>query len=288
MRRLLICPSERSAVPFLSQRVPLASLPLLGQSLLEYWLSALAVEGVTRVTLLAHDRPELILKVVGNGERWGLQASVLSESRELTAAEALLKHAEQLEVVPDQQAIAYVDHFPGLPHQPLFADYQTWFATLCRWMPSALTPDRVGMHETSPGVWKGCHSHVSPQAQLHPPCWIGQHVFIAPHAVVGPDAIVEDGSFIEPGAEVAQSWIGPDTFVGRFARIRGSLAWASTLVNCQTGSTIQLADPFLLCAVRQPRSGRTLGWFRKLSGFYARNKAEAGMLWKHLLLHKQG
>src|SRR5689334_24946217 len=115
MRRLLICPSERSPVPFLSQAQPLASLPVLGQSLLEYWLSALAVEGVTHVSILAHDRPERVQELVGNGERWGLQAAVQKESRELTPAEALLKHADFLGAAADTQAIAVLDHFPGLP-----------------------------------------------------------------------------------------------------------------------------------------------------------------------------
>jgi hypothetical protein len=288
MRRLLICPSERSPVPFLSQAQPLATLPLLGQSLLEYWLSALAVEGVGEVHLLAHDRPEHVQEIVGNGERWGLQATVTNESRELTPAEALLKYASQLEGVPAQQAIAVLDHFPGLPAHLVFTSYQSWFTALCRWMPCALTPDRVGVNETDPGVWKGCRSHVSPKAQLRAPCWIGQHVFIGAQAVVGPGAIVEDGSFVEPGAEVVRSWIGPDTFVGQFARITSSLAWANTLVDWRTGSTTQLADPFLLSAVRQPRRRRTLGWFRKLSDVYARNKGEVGLLSKHLLIHKEG
>lgn len=288
MRRLLICPSERSPVPFLSQTQPLASLPLLGQSLLEYWLSALAMKGVTDVSILAHDRPELVQELVGGGERWGLQAIVQKESRELTPAEAFLKHAEFLGAAADPHAIAVLDRFPGRPEQSLFANYQTWFADLCRWMPSALTPDRVGINETSPGVWKGCRSHVSPLAQLHGPCWIGQHVFVGAKAIVGPGAVLEDGAFLEPGAEVAHSWIGPDTFVGQFARIHNSLAWAGTLLDWRTGSAVQLTDPFLLSAVRQPRRHRTLGWLKKLSGLYARNKAEVGLLWKHLLIHRQG
>ena len=287
MSRLLICPSERNAVPFLSLQMPLATLPLLGQSLLEYWLSALAIEGVSQVTLLAHDRPEDVLEVVGAGERWGLQAVVLAESRELTPAEALIKYAPQVEGSAANQAITVLDHFPGVPDCPLFSSYQSWFAALSRWMPSALTADRVGVNETRPGVWSGCHAHISSQARLRPPCWIGRHAFVGAGAVLGPEAVIEDGSFVEPGAEVAQSWIGPDTFVGQFARIQGSLAWASTLVNWQTGSTAQLADPFLLCALRQPRHRRTPGWFGKISGLYARNKGEAGVFWKQLLLHKQ-
>jgi hypothetical protein len=288
MRKLLICPSRRNTVPLISQSQPLAAVPLLGQNLLEYWLSALAIEGATAVTVLVAENPEPIVEIVGSGERWGLDLAVLSESRELTSAEALLKYAGEPERILAQDEIAVLDHFPGLPELPLFTNYQALFAALLSWIPFAVSPDRVGFNETKPGVWKGCRSHVSADAQLLAPCWIGQHAFIGAHAIIGPGAIIEDGSFVEPGAEVAQSWVGPDTFVGQFARIKSSLAWGGTLVNWQTNSLAQVADPFLLCAVRQPRRRRTPGWLKGLSDLYARNKGEVGVIWKHLLLHKEG
>ena len=288
MRRLLICPSSRGAVALVAQNQPLAAVPLLGQNLLEYWLSALAIEGATAVTVLAAEHPELITEIVSNGERWGLQVAVVSESRELTTAEALLKYAGEPERILAQDEIAVLDHFPGRPEQPLFTSYHSLFDALHSWIPCAVSPDRVGFNETKPGVWTGCRSHVSPDARLLGPCWIGQHAFIGAHAVIGPAAVIEDGSFVEPGAEVAQSWVGPDTFVGQFARIKSSLAWGGNLVNWQTNSLAQVADPFLLCAVRQPRRRRTPGWLKGLSELYARNKGEVGVIWKHLLLHKEG
>jgi NDP-sugar pyrophosphorylase family protein len=288
MRTLLICPSQRSTVCALSQQVSLAHVPVLGQTLLEYWLSALAVQGGSQVGVLTHDSEDLTRTLVGNGERWGLDATVISQSRELTPAEALLKYADHLEAPRANHAIVVLDHFPGMPEVVLFESYQHWFAGLRRWMPSAVTVDRVGVNEVHRGVWLGCHSHVSPLAQLRAPCWIGQHVFVGDRAIIGPGSIVEDGSFVEPGAELAESWIAPDTFVGQFARIQNSLAWGGTLINWQSGSAAQVADRFLLCALRQPRGSRTLGWLGKLSDVYARNKGEVGLLWKQLLLHKEG
>jgi NDP-sugar pyrophosphorylase family protein len=287
MRTLLVCPGERSHLSGLCQNLPLAHVPILGQTLLEYWLSALALQGTARVGVLAHARPELTQDLVGTGERWGLTAEVISESRELTSSEALLKYAHELDSVPAGDTIVILDHFPGHPELPLFESYQHWFAALRNWMPSAVTVDRVGINETQRGVWMGCHSHISPQARLHAPCWIGQHVFVGDGAVIGPGTIVEDGSFVEPGAELAESWVGPDTFVGQFARIHGSLAWASTLIKWESGSAAQVADRFLLCPLRQPRGKRTLNWLRKLSDIYSRNKGEAGVLWKQLLLHRE-
>ena len=287
MRTMLICPGERSTVSNLCQHLPLAHVPVLGQSLLEYWLSALALQGASQIGVLAHAHPDLTQELVGTGERWGLNAKVISESRELTPAEALLKYSNELETAPAGQSIIVLDHFPTHPELPLFASYQHWFAALRGWMPSAVTADRVGVNETRAGIWTGCHSHISAQARLHPPCWIGQHVFVGAGAVIGPETIIEDGSFVEPGAEVGRSWVGPDTFVGQFARIDESLAWGSTLIKWESGSAAQVADPFLLCPLRQPRAKRTLNWLHRLGDVYSRNKAEAGVLWKQLLLHRE-
>jgi len=275
MTKLLICPSPRPGVEFLSTNSPLTTVPMLGQGLLEYWLSALACSGVQRVFILAHDRPDRVQSLAGSGSRWGIEVKVHSESRELTAAQALLKYAAEFGPVPAPDAISLLDHFPGLPEYPLFTSYRAWFEALCQWMPRAITADRVGMRQLSPGVWVGTDSHVSPEAQLRPPCWIGRHVFIGARAVVGPQAIVEDGAFLEPAAEVAGSCIGPDTFVGKLARIVDSIAWGDTLINQFNDSLITVPDPFLLCALRQRRPASGISWLARIADLYARNKDES-------------
>lgn len=288
MTKLLICPSAREGVGFLSETAPLATVPLLGQGLLEYWLSALACSGVKNALVLAHDRPEQIQALAGTGERWGIDVKVIAQSRELTPAQALLKYAAEFGPVPAPDAISVLDHFPGDPDHPLFCSYAAWFEALRHWMSRAITPDRVGMRELQPGVWVGTDSHISPDAQLRAPCWIGRHVFVGAGAVAGPEAIVEDGAFLEPAAEISGSCVGPDTFVGKLARIVDSIAWGDTLINWRTDSLAKVPDPFLLCALRQPRRGRTAGWFARLADVYARNKEDVAVMWKHLLLRKQG
>jgi NDP-sugar pyrophosphorylase family protein len=288
MTTLLICPSSRREVLMFSRHLPLAGVPLLGQSVLEYWLSALSLRGVGKAIVLAHEQPASIAEVVGKGQRWGLEATVITESRELMPEEALLKYASKLDPVPKADSIIVADHFPGLPERPLFTSYQGAFRAIRQWLPSALTVDRVGFSEARPGIWLGCHSHISPHAQLIAPCWVGRHVFIGAGALIGPGAIVEDGSFIEPEVELVESWVCGDTFVGRFAKIYGSVAWGNVLINWQTNSATEIADPFLLCALRHPRQVRSANWLKKLCDVYTRNKNEVGLLWKHLLLHKEG
>jgi NDP-sugar pyrophosphorylase family protein len=288
MNRLLICPSERPDITHLALSAPLAIAPLLGQGLLEYWLSHLACSGAKSATVLAHDRPEDIRALIGGGERWGMELKVLEESRELTPAQALLKYSKELDPVPPADAITVLDHFPGFPELPLFTSYANWFTALCQWMPRAVTPDRVGMRPLVPGVWVGTDSHVSPESQLVPPCWVGKHVFVGRGAVVGPNVILEDGAFVEPAAEIVGSCIGMDTFVGQFARIIDSIAHGDTLINWHSGCATKVPDPFLLCALREPRRGRTASWLGKLAALYVRNKDDVSVLWKHLLLRKEG
>jgi len=261
---LLICPWDRAAVSELSRVASLAAAPLLGQSLLEYWLTHLALNGIKDVHILADGHPEQIRKIVGTGARWGLKAEITSEVRELTAAQAQIKYAAEFPVSAPNN-ISVLDHFPGEPNLPIFTSYADLFAGMMRWLPRANTVDRVGFRELQPGIWIGRHAHVSPEAQLTGPCWIGQHVFVGAGCVIGPNAVLEDRSFIEGGAEVVNSVIGPDTFIGKLAALQRSLAWGSTLINWQSGSVAQVLDSFLMCALkREPNGEKFLGRLMEL------------------------
>jgi len=57
MKAVLICPGERPAVSALAQSAPLALAPILGKTLLDYWLDHLVDRGVRHVYLLVSDRP---------------------------------------------------------------------------------------------------------------------------------------------------------------------------------------------------------------------------------------
>ena len=288
MKALLLCPAARPQVGWLAETAPLATVPLLGQSLLEYWLSHLACSNARQVTVVAHERVDQVRALAGDGARWGLAVKVAEELREFTSSQALLKYAADLDPIPAPGSLVTLDYFPGKPELPLFTSYRDWFAAMQAWMPHAITPDRVGMTEVRRGLWVGLHSHISPQARLLAPCWIGKHVFVGANAVIGSHSIVEDGAFIEPGVEIQESSIGPDTFVGRFAQVSRSIAWGSTLINWQTGSLTKVTDSFLLCALRRPRRQRTAGWLTRLSDLYCRGKEEVQIVSERLLLNKEG
>src|SRR4051812_349138 len=139
MKALLICPAERPAVPVLQRMLPLVMLPVLGRSLLEYWLEHVAALGASHVSILAADKPERVRALVGNGARWGLKAELVPATCELPPAAVRTEYREQSEndwlAAPDD--VTLLDHFPGLPQHPLFRSYAEWFAGLLEFMPHA-------------------------------------------------------------------------------------------------------------------------------------------------------
>ena len=250
MRALLISPDERKSVAQLAEHAPLAILPILGKSLVEYWLAHLAALGAEEVLVLAVDRPGQVRDAVGDGARWGLRVTVLAEKRELTPDEARAKHqADGAAWLPAPNDVNLLDYLPGLPQRPLFTSYTDWFAAVRELLPNALTPDRIGVHELRPGVWVGMHAHIAADVKLIAPCWIGERAWIEAGVVIGPNAVLEREVVIARGAEVSQSVIGPQTFVGQFTEVRNSLACGSTLVNWERDSCLKVTDEFLLCSL---------------------------------------
>jgi NDP-sugar pyrophosphorylase family protein len=252
MKALLICPSDRAQVGWLAEFEPLSAVPLAGRSLLEYWLTTLALEEVKHVLVLADDRGEQIEAIAKDGLPWGMKVEVRREAQELTPAQALLEYSQYLGTSIPNKNIAVLDHFPGLGQFPLFISYAGWFSGLLSWLPRARTPDRVGIREISPGIWTGLQARISPKAEIHPPCWIGDQVVINDRAIIGPNTVIERGCMIDKDARVSSSYVGPDTYVGRFSEVSQSIARGSTLTNWQNSCAIQVPDRFVLAPLRQP------------------------------------
>jgi len=284
---MLICPSARPAVGVLAELMPLTNVPILGQGLVEYWLSHLARSGIKDVLILASDRPEEVRALTGSGARWGLAIQVQAAPIEFTASDAIAKYEEEpsapIETVSawgssvrEQPApegaeirVAELDHLPGLSRFHLFASYRDWYAAACAWIPFAKSSDRVGVREVRSGIWMSLPSHVLTK-DLRAPCWVGKNVFVGEGAVIGPGTILEDGVFIEPGAVVAHSYVGPDTYVGRDAEVLQSVAWGSTLVDWSTGVLTRVPDAFILSSLKRPRSrGQIAALFDRITRLYS-------------------
>lgn len=250
MKALLICPADRPAVACLAENTPLAVAPLLGRTLVEYWIESLVARGVKHVLVLASDRPHQVRAVVDDGTRWGIRVDVLPQSRELSVEEARQKYAA---AASSDETILVMDYLPGLPDHPLFESYSGWFAALQAYLPHAITPARIGVREVHPGIWIGLHAQIAPTARLHAPCWIGENAIVSDGAVIGPQAIVEDRAVVENGARITESIVGPETFVGQMISVHRSVAHGGTVVNWQNNSCLRVPDAFFLCSLGERR-----------------------------------
>jgi NDP-sugar pyrophosphorylase family protein len=242
----------------LAESAPLAAVPLLGESLLVYWLVHLAARGAREVTILACDRPAAIRQLAGSGARWGLDVKVVAEMHELTPLEARDRHGDAT------TEVVLGDRLPGLPDIALCDSHADWYAGAQAWLDRAVTPDRTGVREIAPGIRVGWGTRIPADAVLRAPCWIGEKVRLGRGVTIGPNAIIEDRAIVDDGAEVLHSIIGPDTFVGENTEVGDSLAFGDLLINWRSGSCLRVPDEFLLCSLRRPRRD-SIEWFRRFA-----------------------
>ena len=250
MKAIVICPDREGALPFFSRTTPVALASMLGQSLLSQALTALAEAGAKDVTILAADRPEQVRRAVGHGERWGIAAHVVAESRELSVEEAREKYrpAGATDWLPQPHDVLVANGTPISGEAPL-ENARDWFASLRRFLPRACE-QRVGVREIEPGVWVCLRARIEEGVRFEAPCWLGEGAWVRAGARVGPGAYIEDEVMIDHDAVVSESWIGPRTYVGALTQVHGSLAWGSGLFNYDSGSFLDVPDAFLLSELR--------------------------------------
>jgi carbonic anhydrase/acetyltransferase-like protein (isoleucine patch superfamily) len=253
MKTILLCPNQASGLALLADVKPLPTLPVLGEAFVCYWMSHLAAEKISEVRIITSDPVEVIQEFTGDGSRWGLKIEILHEVRDLRPDEARKRHRsdDEPDWAPEPHDVIEADHLPGLPGQKLFSSYAKWFEALTAWLPKLAASKRLGMRELTPGVWIGRRTKIARSARLVGPCWIGDHVQIGKNTVIGPKSLLENQVVIEEGCSVENSWVGPETFLGALAELKGSLAWGNLLINWRTGSHTHVPDPFLLAALTE-------------------------------------
>lgn len=273
MKALIICPADRTKAAFLAGHAPLALAPVLGRSLLDLALAHLAHLGAKQILVLATDRPEKVRAAVSQGEAWGVRVEVHPEQREMTIAEARAKYQADGPAgwLPAPHDIVLLDRLPGSEHG-LFGNYSKWFDALRDLMADAVQ-DRIGMREFAPGVFVGLRSQISQDARLEPPCWIGNYTWIGSGSKIGPNTIVETGCYVDQNAEVTDSFVGPNTYVGALTEVRESFAWGHGLLKWKTGVFSEVTDDFLLCDLASRAKSR-----RQRPGLLGRSAALLALL----------
>jgi NDP-sugar pyrophosphorylase family protein len=248
MKTILICPNQANGLPVLADSRPLATLPILGEAFLGYWLQHLAAEKHQEVRIITSDPTEAITEYTQDGSRWGLRLEVSREVRELSAEE-IVKRYVQNDGGTGESEIIHADHLPGLPDGRLFNSYRNWFEILPLWLPFVARGHRIGVREISPGVWVGRRAKIARGVKLTGPCWIGEQAQIGKDATIGPNGFLENQVVVDQGGTVQNSWVGPETFLGSLTELRESLAWGNLLINWKSGSHTYVPDPFLLTSL---------------------------------------
>jgi NDP-sugar pyrophosphorylase family protein len=71
--------------------------------------------------------------------------------------------------------------------------------------------------------------------------------------VIGPNSYIEDRVVLDQNAEIRDSWVAPDTFIGALTQLHDSLAWGNLLINWRIDSSTLVPDSFLMSSLAEEK-----------------------------------
>lgn len=109
-------------------------------------------------------------------------------------------------------------------------------------------PEVINFHGLAiqDGVRHARRSQISPKAEFKAPVLIGEDVDIKREAEIGPNVLLGDRCFIDRGAHLANSVIGPDTYVGRNTSFVNKYVSRNYVVDMENKTAIFVDDPLIL------------------------------------------
>ncbi|WP_027184163.1 sugar transferase [Desulfovibrio inopinatus] len=110
----------------------------------------------------------------------------------------------------------------------------------------------------SDSVSVGIKCRIHPTARLVPPVAISDHTTIGKNCLIGPYAVINEGCVIDDDAEIVQSIVWPETYVGSSQTLQSKLACHNLLVTLPEGTVVVVPDSFLLGAVNELTDTSTL------------------------------
>lgn len=291
MKALLTCPDQCPALSTLTQRKPLALLPICGTPLLHLFIRDLAARGATDIVILASDRPAEVRDSVEGGVPWGVAARVIP-----TPAESALDNLRRewrpataagwMEPPCDMQV---VDHLPGIEPKAPISDAASYHAA-CRAFIALAREHQIGFTEPEPGCVVSRAARVARRATLRAPCWIGDNAVIEAGARIGPGGVIENDSIVGENSEINESIVGSNTYVGASTTVRHSIVSGSSLQNYLTGTRSTIIDRVLLADV--PKDGRsrlTASWVARLAAVFvvAATAPVLPLAWMQARIHRR-
>jgi hypothetical protein len=126
-----------------------------------------------------------------------------------------------------------------------------WLERNLAWLESREDHARLLDQKHPDGGWIGPRARVHPQAKLIPPFWIGAGAQVGARAQVGPGAIVGPRCIVETDAEVRDSVVLDDTFVGPHVGLNRMLADGGVLIDAKRGCRVEIAESFILASANR-------------------------------------
>ena len=106
----------------------------------------------------------------------------------------------------------------------------------------------VSGKQYAPGIWVGRNPVIHPTAKIAAPVVIGDDCFIGKDTEIGPSVVIGNNVIIDDQATLHNCTILNSTFVGKLVNIENRLVSANLMIDTQTGTSIRVADNFLLAA----------------------------------------
>lgn len=100
-------------------------------------------------------------------------------------------------------------------------------------------------------VARGARIH--PTAQITGPVYIGPHARIEADAIVGPNAVIGHDSVIDQTAEIINTVVLPETYVGHGLFLEEAVVAPGTLASIKNQTIVHQIEPHLLAASRRNR-----------------------------------
>lgn len=109
-------------------------------------------------------------------------------------------------------------------------------------IPGLLLPGR----QSAIGLTVGRHSKVSPRSFRQGVALIGSNCRVDSSAQFCGEVVVSDNVLIDREAEIQDSVILPDTYVGQLVHIRNAIVRGGELIRVDTGAQLRINDTFLI------------------------------------------
>ncbi len=145
MKTLVLAAGLGTHLGHLTQHFPPPMLPIGGKPLLEHILDLLHRHALTDVAINLHDRPDVILRHFGSGEKWGIHLRYSYEATLLGTAGTALRQLAW--VYPDPFVVYYGDVYSNINLAELIELHRSGSAVATIAVHAVDDPSRYGMVE---------------------------------------------------------------------------------------------------------------------------------------------